>query len=316
MKAVAILAVLWIHSMRAPWEPGVTTVEIWLGYVALFAVPTFLFCSGYLDASGWPARDVRAAMAGTRARLARLLVPYLVASCAAELFKVASGTAITPTSVLWDLLLACAFGPFYYVLIAVELALARPLIRCLGPRLLVALTAAAFAAQVAIELFGFMPSSIFWLLRNPLMWLPYYLAGWIVRAYAPSIRSHLPAKRSRLAWLLLASAVGLSSAGAALSARPLGVAAVYVWITLLYVVFSAAPRLPRLVTRIGDASYFFYLFHLFFIYAAQMLLARYGVGPTLATEVVYWAVAALGCVVLASALKAALGASARRILGI
>ena len=42
LKAVAITTVVLIHGMRAPWDPGLSATEVWLGHLTRFAVPAFL----------------------------------------------------------------------------------------------------------------------------------------------------------------------------------------------------------------------------------------------------------------------------------
>ena len=41
LKAVGILVVILIHTVRSPWEIGAAPVELWLGHVTRFAVPAF-----------------------------------------------------------------------------------------------------------------------------------------------------------------------------------------------------------------------------------------------------------------------------------
>jgi fucose 4-O-acetylase-like acetyltransferase len=54
LKAVGILTVVLIHSLRSPWEPSISPLELWLGNVTRFAVPGFLVASGYLYATTAP----------------------------------------------------------------------------------------------------------------------------------------------------------------------------------------------------------------------------------------------------------------------
>lgn len=75
LKATGILAVLLIHSLRAPWDPRVSSTELWLGIVTRFAVPGFLFCSGFLYATEKPIH-----LRTILKRLRRVLVPYLICS--------------------------------------------------------------------------------------------------------------------------------------------------------------------------------------------------------------------------------------------
>jgi peptidoglycan/LPS O-acetylase OafA/YrhL len=97
IKSIGILVVILIHSMRAPWNPSASEAEVWIGAVTRFAVPGFLAVSGCLYAGS---RSVAAAL--TRVRLRRILVPYALASLAAQIFRRARGagpqTGAPPTA--------------------------------------------------------------------------------------------------------------------------------------------------------------------------------------------------------------------------
>ena len=99
IKGLAILVVILIHSMRPQWAPDASSAEIWLGQLTRFAVPGFLATSGFLYAT-----RKKVAWETTLRRLRRILVPYLIASIAAQVFLVARGTGRGPESIAMDLL--------------------------------------------------------------------------------------------------------------------------------------------------------------------------------------------------------------------
>ena len=144
-KAVGIVAVVLIHSMRPYFDVEVSSVEKWLGSATKFAVPAFLAASGVLYGT---LERVRSEV--TRARLRRLLVPYLFASVAAQLFWVAfDSRTLVASEVLRDFVFASSFSPFYYVLQALLFVLAVPVLAQLRTRTLMAVTFVAIVGQWA-----------------------------------------------------------------------------------------------------------------------------------------------------------------------
>ena len=53
LKVAGIVTVVLIHTMRAPWDPAVAPLEVWIGHATRFGVPAFLFASGFLYATAW-----------------------------------------------------------------------------------------------------------------------------------------------------------------------------------------------------------------------------------------------------------------------
>ena len=50
IKVAGIVTIVLIHALRAPWDPGLSPLERWLGHVTRFGVPGFLLASGFLYA--------------------------------------------------------------------------------------------------------------------------------------------------------------------------------------------------------------------------------------------------------------------------
>ncbi|MFL2935227.1 MAG: acyltransferase family protein, partial [Myxococcota bacterium] len=74
LKALGILAVVVIHSLRDFWNPDFTASELWIGQLMRFGVPAFLAVSGFLYAVP------QATWSSVGPRLRRILLPYLFAS--------------------------------------------------------------------------------------------------------------------------------------------------------------------------------------------------------------------------------------------
>jgi surface polysaccharide O-acyltransferase-like enzyme len=269
-KAVGIVAVVLIHSMRPFFSSDVSRVELWLASATQFAVPAFLAASGVLHAS---AERVPAAL--TRARLRRLLLPYLVASVLAELYRAAfDGRALGASAALEDVLLASAFGPFYYVLHAVLFVLAAPLLARLPRRALLAVTLVALAAQWVSWTFWLLP--FFWLVRNPLHWLAFFLAGWWLRLQEAEVAPRLARSRAT-ACLVFGAATAVALALAA-AGGPVWRTGALGWLTVaftLLLILAAGVRREtphRTIRFLSDSTYTIYLFHLFFVYPVQRLV--------------------------------------------
>jgi fucose 4-O-acetylase-like acetyltransferase len=312
VKAVGIVAVVLIHSVRPFFDPGVSAAELWLLSALQFAVPGFFAASGVLYAS---AERVGANL--TRARLRRLLIPYLLASVAAQAFWVLfEGRALAPKRVLLDFVLGSSFGPFYYVFHAVLLVLAAPLLARLPARTLAAVTAAALLAQAASWI---VPEYRFYAVQNSLHWLAFFLAGWQLGRNDEAVARGLSQRRG---------AAVLAAGGAALLLslhQPLGsglrLAGALQWLvvacTLAVFLALGAGRetRSRLVRFLSDSTYTIYLFHLFFVYPLQRLLAPApGAFEPLAIAPV-WLAGLAGPLAIAAAGRALLGARSRTLLG-
>jgi fucose 4-O-acetylase-like acetyltransferase len=312
-KALGIVAVVLIHSVRPFFSAEVSRGELRLASALQFAVPAFLAASGLLYATA-----ERVSSELTRARLRRLLVPYLLASAAAQLFWVVfDGRPLVASAVLRDVLLASSFGPFYYVLHAVLFVLAAPLLAQLRPRALAAATVAAIVCQWVSWMSLLL--SLFWMVRNPLHWLGFFLAGWCLRRNEAAVLPWLARRRALICLL--------SAAGAALALTIQGLTAKH-WLSgamswlsvacvLLLILAAAGQRetAQRSVRFLSDSTYTIYLFHLFFVLPLQRLVpAAPGLFDPLSIGAA-WAAGLLGPLALAALGRALLGGRSRVLLG-
>jgi hypothetical protein len=183
IKVVGILAVILIHCLRPVWSPHATPAEHFLNQELRFAVPGFLFCSGFLYATsrsvGWKE---------TRSRLTRILIPYAVASMGAEIWRFVDNRPRNAVELLQDFLLGGAFGHYYYIFVIVGLVIATPVFARMSRRALVGTMFFVFLFQfvtIAIESFiGIETIDViprFWLIRLPLLWWNFFLLGWLIQ---------------------------------------------------------------------------------------------------------------------------------------
>jgi FkbM family methyltransferase len=174
LKSLAILAVVVIHALRPPWDVGATPADRMIGHLTRFGVPAFLFSSGFLYA-----RQARG-LGSIRIRLERLMLPYLVASCAAQVFWRVQGLNPSGGSLVHDLALGASFGQYYYVFVLFFLVLASPLFEML-PAMAIALAFSVFFAMQGLTVAGVRGDlGLFWLLRDPFQWWAQFLLGWLV----------------------------------------------------------------------------------------------------------------------------------------
>jgi fucose 4-O-acetylase-like acetyltransferase len=291
-KAIGIVAVVLIHSLRSYFSPGISPGEAWLASILQFAVPGFFAASGVLASS---AERIPASL--TRARLRRLLVPYLIASVAAQAFGAEFwGESLGAARLLSDLLLASSFGPYYYVLHAVLFVLATPWLARLAPRTFTIVCCAALLAQWIVWL---VPELRILAFRDPLHWLAERravvlglagLAAALVSAHTPLGSG--PWLSGALQWVLVASVlVPIFATGLGRETR------------------------SRAIRFLSDASYTIYLSHLFFVLPVQGALPA---GPRVFDPVVIGAVftaGLLGSLLIVVAGRALLGARSRTWLG-
>lgn len=314
LKAVAIVTVVLIHVLRAPWDPGITQLEVWLGSITRFAVPCFLFASGFLYAT-----SSAVGLDKTLRRLRRIGIPYLIASAGAQLFRIARDEPSVTGAIWSDFLLAASFGPYYYVLQIFLLVLATPLFARLGPRTLVGWTAAMVLVQLAFDQGWLAPLSFQWYLRNPLVWCSYFLLGWVARSHWARLSGAIEAVR----WRLLAGSILFVTALAAIigvgSTGPGERFAVwlltYAMLPLLLVAASAPREAIASVRWLSDASYAIYLFHLFFV--LTLVDALRGAPGELSVLALAgpWAGGLLGSALLVWIARALLGERSRDVVG-
>jgi len=305
IKAVALVTVVFIHSLPPFFAQRVTPAELWLGELARFAVPGFLFASGFLYASSG-SRDGSSTMGR---RLKRLLVPYVLFSVLAQFHPV---EAPTDFSFVENLLSGAALGEYYYIFVIFWMILVVPLVERI-PR-------AAFPGVVLVALFlqwgletGFLVTlTPFWSIRNPVRWVATFLMGWWVFENRVSIQRAVGAHRAVYLGLLIAIwvgfAIGLWVVPPGLARATLAWLQIYASLGILFATRVGTGSAPRLVRWLSDVSYSVYLSHLFFVDPVLQAIPRtVGAG---------WIALRLGAAWLAGlAGGAAVAIAARFVLG-
>lgn len=309
LKALGILAVIFIHSARAPW-PGSVPLEIWLSRLSHFAVPGFLAASGYLYATTQPIPG-----SDTRRRLVRIGAPYLLVSLAAQLWWAAQGRPVEPMQIAEELLLASSFGPYYYVFQIFTLVLLAPLIPLLPKRALVPLTALLILLQLFVNSLGL---PLFWGLRFPLFAGGSFMFGWTLSVHRDAIARWLAPRRG-VVRAALAGAAMLCAAGVWMGLPEFADRTCeWLYVNLVIGLIFTVDRLGRaapLARVLSDSTYAVFLVHLFFIYGLAQLRPLVpdvfdwvGIG-------LYWAGGLFGSLALVALARRALGDRSRLILG-
>lgn len=303
-KGIGILVVVLIHSMRPPWDPRIAPEEIWLAHMTRFGVPAFCAASGFLYASASAVGRAR-----TLARVRRVLLPYLVASLAAQVFWALMGVGPQRGALWKDLLFAASFGPYYYVWVALVFVLLTPLFSRLGDAAIAVCLLVTFPIQGMFE--SRLLFDLFWHIRNPLLWLPYFLAGWWIRQHYDVVSGVV---RRRRGALVAGFGLALVADGSIAALAPkwpyvqliawLGIWAI---LGLLFCAFCGRARVASPIRQLSDLSYPIYLFHIFAVEPLQVALQRTRGELEIAALLLTWAVGiALGLGVVAAS-RAALG---------
>jgi fucose 4-O-acetylase-like acetyltransferase len=278
LKSVSILAVVMIHAMRSPFDGGVSSVEVFLGHLTRFAVPGFLAVSGFLYAT-----RSRVERLTTLRRLRRIVVPYLLATAAAQVFWWAMGQPRPVASIPRQILFASSFGPYYYVLQVLFVVMLAPLLSRLGTRGIGVLCVAAVGMQWVFETgqMGIYPFFVH--VRNPLLWFGYFCVGWWLRLYDKSAIAWIRGHRTPLIVGTVGAIAALSGSNATLVAEYPGLAYfegkqslawLNVWASLALVYFAAAGRgaSGRVTRYLSDLTYTIFLFHMFFVIPATRFI--------------------------------------------
>jgi len=314
LKSIGIVTVVFIHSIRAPFDPTISSIEIWLGHLTRFGVPAFLAASGFLYAAG--ATDAKHA---TLQRLRRIGIPYLVISAIAQLWWSIQGKPTETGSWVADLLLGGSNTGYYYVFIIVGLVVVTPLFARLPGAAMAGLALVLVAAQWYVDAASGMLLSFFWHIRNPLLWWAYFTLGWVVRLHYDAILAWIEPRRNG-SMLALGSLVVVLSAGCALEGPRLLVRTaawldVYAICGLIFAATCGKERIPAVMRSLSDSTYAIYLLHMFFVVAAQDLFPPRPRHATLLAIGVPWVAGVLGSASVIAGLRAVLGKRSRDWIG-
>jgi fucose 4-O-acetylase-like acetyltransferase len=314
LKAAGIIAVILIHSLRAPWDPRVSSTEVWLGIVTRFAVPGFLFCSGFLYAT-----TKRISTQTVLRRLRRVLIPYLICSIAAQIWWFTTGQGHAFDAITQEILFGSSFGPFYYVFVHFFLVLFAPLLVLLPGTALAGLTALMLVGQGWLETRAGVLMPIFWHIRNPLLWWGYFLLGWTIRLHYDTVRRWIASQRG-----LLITAMALAVltctwvASAEIGSEWIRRASwlnIHSSLALIFVATCGRRSAPTPLAVLADATFAIYLLHLFFVYAAERLVQPSVNEFDILVIAAYWSAGLFGALGVISLARRLLGPRSRDVIG-
>ncbi|MBI1816107.1 MAG: acyltransferase [Deltaproteobacteria bacterium] len=332
LKAAAILTVIWIHAYLTLWRAQVGIV-LSIEALTRFAVPAFLFASGFLAFS-----PARVDFSHHRARVTRILVPYLVASAIAIAGRWLVLGPLPLNQIAKDLLTGDAVGVYYFMMpLIVATLLSWPLARVPGamtPVLAVLVATAWLCERGTIAFSDSSPlDAYFWNLRNPLRWLGYFVAGCWAAQHVAWIVTVRRGPRIIASLGLLGTAVVLSLALAYppgtswqswqswqswIDRATLEYAVIYASVLGLFLLAMDWPEQP-IVRWLSDATYPIYLYHFFFIAGF-----RYGCRDTLhqqwglsnrVVDSITFVVGAAGALAVVYLGRRAFGRAARIVIG-
>jgi peptidoglycan/LPS O-acetylase OafA/YrhL len=321
VKAVGILLVPLIHTLRPGWDDGISDSELFLGHILKFAVPGFLATSGFLYAT-----SERVSRAVTARRLGRVLLPYAVASVAAQIYHAALGAPHSAEKIALEFFFGASFGPYYFVFLISLLILMTPLFARLPAKWIAALAVTMFLLQAAqtIEMAideepEWKIFTSYWLLRSPILWWNYFLFGWLARLHYATLAPWIVDHRRQLTAGLFIFAAALTM----LHASDLGLVTdrlsswlfIHFFVLLIWVLSCGADRIPRPIRFLSDVSYSIYLFHLFFMYEAQKLFPHSDGALAPLAVLAPWAAGLLGPLALILVARRTLHDRARTLLG-
>lgn len=279
LKALAIVAVVFTHAGRFDWGGPHYDWDFFLSMLwTPFHVPTFLFFSGFLYARSEPV-----ALDTVRARLTRVLLPYLVASLAALALgttgaRCGGGNALSACvgDVAFDLVTASSQGVDYYIwLLVICISLIGPLSRMPRPGVWVFL-GFCLAYTVAVDVDSSLRLAmryghdfVFWSLRDPFdnFQLPAFLMGWLAALNLPALlRLHERHPRAVVLALLAMVTLGLCMTANLVPPLSHGIKrALYTTGVIGLVSLAVRARTPgRTVMFLSEASLGLYLFHRIF----------------------------------------------------
>lgn len=304
LMGVAILAVVLTHAASRgqialiEWHASYSTAAVsqaelldtpayWvlavIRQLTSFAVPAFLFCSGFFVSYAARGPKGKFTWKMVRARLTDMLIPYFIWSIGWFVLDALDGTVYPPLEYVTRLLTGQADGgSYYFIPLLCQFYILSPLIVPLAkarPRLLLAIAAALQVINLAlVYLYAFgtpIPAAISWTTNLWLIfpWTLFFALGLVSGLHFERFKAQLVRVRWWLVGLLSVLAVAgvlepetlLRTTGHDARNIPVVLSTVLYSIVFL-LAFIAFERLslPRAndVTKAGNRSYGIYLTHL------------------------------------------------------
>lgn len=265
LKTTGILFVVLIHAMRDHFDPNISSTEFSLKAAITFAVPFFFAASGYLYCS---AAAIPFSM--ILRRMKRILVPYLIASIAGQVFWYLNGKGNDPFTIAIDFLSANTFGIYYFVLVLfLFVLLTYPLSRM--PRRWVPILFLLSLAGLALHTYVRPASSLAWQIRDPLLWLHVFLFGWLIRRESDRVRVVM-LEYGRLILVITLSVFALctwllyTNEPSPKLLFPRWMSA-YALTAGVFALTWNKQSTPTIIRFLSDSTYTVYLYHIFFVLA-------------------------------------------------
>jgi fucose 4-O-acetylase-like acetyltransferase len=182
LKALGIIAVVWIHSFLKLGEPRDEFCAR-LGFLTRFAVPAFFFVAGFLQAAG-PRKSWLQFLKG---KSFRLLVPYLVASLLAFVFSYFwDEKEYSIKNIVCALFVGSADGIYYFIPL-LFLAMLVGFYVIPNRYLLNVVFVTFFMGGILSWLLFLAFREFFWEIRSPLHWWGFFFFGAVLGKNSESL---------------------------------------------------------------------------------------------------------------------------------
>lgn len=256
LRSVALVVVVGVHALPDGTASTSGLSEQWITDAAFFAVPALVFAAGQLAARNPLPRG------GIRRRLEGLLGPYLALSVVAIGLRTWSDAFPPIESPAADLLVGATFSPYHLVLTLVLMTVATPVLLRLRGAMASGALVIAVVAQAAVQVWG---GPFFWRLRNPLLWLAFYLAGILAWRHRDRLGRWTGAWPGLFLFWSIATAAVLVVPEHTARRDLVTLGAAWLMVATLWLAGRSVKRLPRAGWGIGRVAYLLYLAHVPFV---------------------------------------------------
>ena len=319
VKALAIVAVTFTHAGIPPWDPNFTSYDRLLsGFWVQFHVPAFLLLSGFLYY-----RSTEIGFQAIRARLARVFIPYLIASSIVQIAGFSHARDVR--DLLFQLATGSSLGIYYFIFLLVifipTLWFLSRMSRRAASIALACVLATTLCYEIYIQLLvrgADLPKAggLFWLMRNPFNYsYTMFIGGWVAAAHLPQLQRALEGHRTLLGVLCL---IGIGIWTASHVWRELLVSGgilrfVYTLSVILgLILLTRNARELRWIRFLSDSTLLLYLYHhIFQIIAAPYVTAWHPIARIFTLVLV----GLLGASAIRLLGRRLLGSRARTLLG-
>jgi fucose 4-O-acetylase-like acetyltransferase len=316
IKAVAIVIVVMAHALPPFWVLEAHPFGKLLSEVTRVAVPSFLAVSGFLYYQQEPV-SIRL----LRRRFRRVLLPYFFVSVAAYAYGLARPERLNADSFLEGLLLGSTFGPYYFVFVFAEMVCLTWFVSRIGRRALMWSFGIAWALLLWFTVSDWNARLGFqWTIRNPCLWAPWFLLGWVAAAHREAVLLLTDRHRAKIllacfvviaTWLALLFMGALAGKVQSVAGLPLIVGTV----VSIFVLVRGWRRSPPLVLPLSNRTYAIYLLHPFFVYEMLHLLAPLRGSTSAPSILLAWGSGMLGAALTITLARAVLGSHSQDVIG-